>query len=292
MTDTTAKLERLRIVDDQLGRDGLPADKRKKLAAERERLLADEEVRREGRSAGGGAAGAEGTSGEIDFAAIPPAPGYDTLGEYQTEVARLAALPPHEYDRCRREEAKRLGVRIPTLDKAVQLARPQEDAGEGQGEPVSFEDPEPWPEPVAGAELLDALAGFLGDHLALRPHDGHKIALWIVHTYAFEAGFISPRLAITSATRRCGKSTLVDILSVLCSRALTADSLTVASTFRAVAVAKPTLLIDEADTFLKDNEELRGILNSGHKATGAVIRAVECKASGCPGSSGPSVRAP
>ena len=48
-----------------------------------------------------------------------------------------------------------------------------------------------------------------------------------------------------------------------------------ASTFRAVAVAKPTLLIDEADTFLKDNEELRGILNSGHKATGCVIRAVE-----------------
>jgi hypothetical protein len=42
-----------------------------------------------------------------------------------------------------------------------------------------------------------------------------------------------------------------------------------------VALAKPTLLIDEADTFLKDNQELRGILNSGHKATGSVIRAVE-----------------
>jgi putative DNA primase/helicase len=207
----------------------------------------------------------------IEFSAIPPAAGYDTLGEFEAEVIRLAALPPHEYDRCRRAEAKRLAVRTTTLDDAVKLARPREAASEGQGEALDFEDPEPWPEPVDGAQLLDALASFLGDHLALRPHDGHKIALWIVHTYAFEAGFISPRLAITSATKRCGKSTLVDILSALCSRALTADSLTVASTFRAVAVAQPTLLIDEADTFLKDNDELRGILNSGHKANGSVI---------------------
>jgi putative DNA primase/helicase len=82
-------------------------------------------------------------------------------------------------------------------------------------------------------------------------------------------------LAITSATKRCGKSTLVDILNALCSRAVMADSLTAAATFRVMAAARPTLLIDEADTFLENNEELRGILNSGHRATGAVIRAVE-----------------
>ena len=210
-----------------------------------------------------------------DFASIPPADGYDTLGEYAAEVARLAALPPHEYDRVRRSEAQRLGVRVGTLDKAVESTRPREAAGQGQGEPITFEDPDPWPDLVNGATLLDAIAAFLTDRLALRPHDGTKVALWVLHTYAFEAGFISPRLAITSATKRCGKSTLIDILSVLCSRAITADSLTVAVTFRAVAVAKPSLLIDEADTFLKDNEELRGILNSGHKATGSVIRAVE-----------------
>ena len=39
---------------------------------------------------------------------------------------------------------------------------------------------------------------------------------------------------------------------------------------------QPTLLIDEADSFLKDNEEMRGILNSGHTKTAAyVIRNVE-----------------
>jgi putative DNA primase/helicase len=37
---------------------------------------------------------------------------------------------------------------------------------------------------------------------------------------------------------------------------------------------RPTLLIDEADTFLSENEELRGILNSGHRKGGQVIRTV------------------
>jgi Protein of unknown function (DUF3631) len=41
---------------------------------------------------------------------------------------------------------------------------------------------------------------------------------------------------------------------------------------------RPTLLIDEADSFVKDNEELRGILNSGHtKAAANMIRNVDHK---------------
>jgi putative DNA primase/helicase len=44
--------------------------------------------------------------------------------------------------------------------------------------------------------------------------------------------------------------------------------------FRVVEAYRPTLLIDEADTFLPENEELRGILNSGHRQGGSVIRTV------------------
>jgi putative DNA primase/helicase len=36
----------------------------------------------------------------------------------------------------------------------------------------------------------------------------------------------------------------------------------------------PTLLIDEADTFIGDNEALRGVLNSGHKNGGQIVRSV------------------
>ncbi len=42
-----------------------------------------------------------------------------------------------------------------------------------------------------------------------------------------------------------------------------------------IEMAKPTLILDEAETFMKENEELRGIVNGGHtKATANVIRTV------------------
>src|SRR5262249_30551145 len=47
-----------------------------------------------------------------------------------------------------------------------------------------------------------------------------------------------------------------------------------AAIFRIVEQARPTLLIDEADTFLKENDELRGILNTGHRRGGQVLRTV------------------
>jgi putative DNA primase/helicase len=53
-----------------------------------------------------------------------------------------------------------------------------------------------------------------------------------------------------------------------------ASSITTASLFRTIEAARPTLLLDEADTFAKDNEELRGVLNAGHRRDGAVVRTV------------------
>ncbi|MCP4545109.1 MAG: hypothetical protein GY835_01430, partial [bacterium] len=44
--------------------------------------------------------------------------------------------------------------------------------------------------------------------------------------------------------------------------------------FRCVEKYRPSLLIDEADTFLHGKDELRGILNSGHQQDGSVLRTV------------------
>jgi hypothetical protein len=50
------------------------------------------------------------------------------------------------------------------------------------------------------------------------------------------------------------------------------SNVTPAAVFRVIEKYKPCLLIDEADTFLGVNDELRGILNSGHRKGGAVLR--------------------
>ena len=67
---------------------------------------------------------------------------------------------------------------------------------------------------------------------------------------------------------------MLEVLERLCRKALMASSLTPAAIYWVVDREKPTLLIDEADTFLPENGELRGILNSGHRNGGSVIRTV------------------
>ena len=54
-------------------------------------------------------------------------------------------------------------------------------------------------------------------------------------------------------------------------RALSASNISSAAVYRTVEAYCPTLLLDEADTFVKDNEELRGILNAGHTREKAFV---------------------
>ena len=75
---------------------------------------------------------------------------------------------------------------------------------------------------------------------------------------------------------RCGKTTLLDVLSFLVHRPISTGNATAAAIYRVVHKLRPTLLIDEADTFLVGNATLRGILNLGHrKNTAFVMRADE-----------------
>ena len=77
-------------------------------------------------------------------------------------------------------------------------------------------------------------------------------------------------------TKRCGKTTVLILLQYMTPRSELASNISASALFRYVEEVQPTLMIDEADSFIKDNEEMRGILNSGHTKTAAyVIRNVE-----------------
>jgi putative DNA primase/helicase len=135
-------------------------------------------------------------------------------------------------------------------------------------------EPEPWPKSVNGAEFLDRLAASIRRYVVMPDHAADIAALWVLHTYLLDCFGISPRLAITSPEKGCGKTTLLDVLSRLVMRPLPTANATASAIFRVVEMQQPTLLIDEADTFLSENEQLRGILNSGHRQGGSVIRTV------------------
>jgi putative DNA primase/helicase len=200
----------------------------------------------------------------------------DTMPESDDEaINRLAKLPMLNYERMREAEAQRLGIkRVSILDKLVTAARGDDDPAHSRS--VVLHDAVPWPDPVDGAELLDALASAIRRHVILTASQADALALWICHTWAFDRFDHTPRLAITSPTKRCGKSTLLDVLRATCRRTLKADNVSASGIFRTVEALRPlTLLIDEADSFLRDAEELRGVLNSGFERSGQVIRVVE-----------------
>ena len=192
------------------------------------------------------------------------------------EVARCAMLSPLEYDHVREEVAARLGIRVSTLDDEVKRTRPMPEAADGRGVALPMHDP--WDEPVDAAELLSSLARAIRRHVIVPQATADAIALWIAHTWVFGRFQHTPRLAIRSPVKRCGKTTLLDVLDATCCRPLRADNISASGVFRVVEALTPgALLIDEADSFLRDNEELRGILNSGFKAEGEVIRVAEVK---------------
>jgi putative DNA primase/helicase len=134
-------------------------------------------------------------------------------------------------------------------------------------------DTDPWPEPVITGQLLDQIVALSNKHVVLRPHGSTAIALWTLHAWTLDAAQNSPLLAIVSPVKRCGKTTLLTLLYHIVPRPLSTANMTAPVLFRAAELYQPTLLIDEADTFLTGKDDLRGMLNSGHsRDTAKVMR--------------------
>ena len=139
-----------------------------------------------------------------------------------------------------------------------------------QGHAVMLKDPEPWPEPVGGGLLLTELGQTFARFVALPKGAATALALWTVHAHALDAAYCSPLLVLTSPERRCGKTTTLKVLGAVVPRPLSAASISPAVLFRGVEKFHPTLLLDEAETAFRENEELRALVNAGHDRAGAV----------------------
>jgi putative DNA primase/helicase len=190
-------------------------------------------------------------------------------------IARLAKLDRASYETARTAEAAARKWRPSELDKMVAEARGADGSNAvRQGRAIHIERPAPWPEAVDGGELLTEIAAFLARHVFLPPGAADAIGVWALHTHCFAAFRNTPRLAFTSPEKRCGKTTALDALSHIVSGPLPTANITSAALFRTIERAAPAMMIDEADTFLRHNDDLRAALNAGHKRGGQVIRCV------------------
>jgi len=186
-------------------------------------------------------------------------------------VRTLATLSDVEYDKCREETAKDLGIRVTTLDNEVKKARRSADSSLS-GRAVLFEEIEPWPESIDGTALLDELSDTFSRYIILPEGAADTMALWAAYTHVFEAFLHSPRLNLSSPQKGCAKTLTLDVLQSVTPRSLRVENMTTAVLFRLIEKEAPTLLIDECDSFLNNNEDLRGGLNAGHKRGGGYPR--------------------
>ena len=195
--------------------------------------------------------------------------GKDDTGDDEL-IAQLAALPRLEYAKRRKDAAKRIGITVAELDKIVAQARGEVPSATPERWSVA-----PWDAAIDTTELLAALRDTFTRHVILLPHAAAAMALWTLHAWVLDAAHVSPFLMFTSPEMRCGKSTALAVLYRIGPRTALASNISPAAIFRYVEDSHPTLLIDEAETFVTGNEEVRGILNSGHtRDTATIIRLV------------------
>lgn len=180
---------------------------------------------------------------------------------------RLAKLNPVDYDRVRKEEAKALGIQVSTLDDAVKTIRNDDNAPPL----LPFAEVEPSDDPIEPSFVLNELVAAIKRYLVMDNEYSDALALWVTHTWFIDAVSVSPLLIITAPEKACGKTSVLTVCGFVVARPLSAANSTPSFLFRAIDTWKPTLLIDECDTFLRHSDDLRGLINAGHTRSSAFV---------------------
>jgi putative DNA primase/helicase len=192
----------------------------------------------------------------------------------ERHVAELSCLTDIKYALARASVARDLGLPVGILDRLVKEAR-RAATGVADNNSVVFPEADPWDAEIIPAVLLDEIRETILRFIVCEPEAAVAVALWIFFTWVIDRVDVAPLLVITAPEKRCGKSQLISLVGHLSFRPLPASNISSAAVFRVVEAHSPTLLLDEADTFMNENEELRGVINSGHTRESAfVIRTV------------------
>ena len=182
------------------------------------------------------------------------------------EIIRyLASLPKLEYERARKEQAKALNCRPAVLDDLVKAERNDES----EADRLPFAEVEPHPDPIDPAQLLDEVADTIRKIIVLDAEQAHAATLWVALTWFIDVVEYAPLAIINAPEKSCGKSHLLFLFGRMVCRPLMASNMRGATLFRIAEKWHPAILIDEADTFIKTDDDIAGLINAGHTRDGA-----------------------
>lgn len=134
---------------------------------------------------------------------------------------------------------------------------------------------------MEGHRLLDEVEKHLARYIVF-PGDAERVAvtLWVAHTHDLNAFESTPRLAFLSPEPGSGKTRALEVIDTLVPAPMHVLSASPAAIFRSLAKARRVLLLDEVDAVFgrrgkdENNEDLRAMLNAGHRAGATIPRCV------------------
>lgn len=132
-----------------------------------------------------------------------------------------------------------------------------------------------------GYEILDEMEqAFRRFTVQQNDQDYEALALWALYSHAARCFDYAPRLVLTSAEKRSGKSRTMEIAAALAYEPMMTASVSPAALYRSIPDDGGTLtvFVDEADTIFGRNatsetaEALRGFINAGFRRGAPTIR--------------------
>jgi hypothetical protein len=130
-------------------------------------------------------------------------------------------------------------------------------------------------------DVLSDVLAWLREYVAWpSSHAAVAVTLWAGHTHLVAEFESTPRLALLSPEKQCGKSRVLELLALLCHGAEGLSDASPAYLYRRIGDGPVTILLDEADAIWRRGkadesaEALRSIVNAGHRK-GAVVGRVE-----------------
>lgn len=131
-----------------------------------------------------------------------------------------------------------------------------------------------------GAQILTRISQWLRGYVAFPSnHAAAAVTLWAAHTHLVAHFDSTPRLALLSPEKQCGKTRVLELLELLSAGAETLSDASPAYLYRRIGAGQVTILLDEADAIWKRGrnsdetaEALRSIVNAGHRKSATVGR--------------------
>lgn len=121
---------------------------------------------------------------------------------------------------------------------------------------------------MTGQQLIEKWVAFLRRYVALSEGQALVCVLWVLNTYVYERFPVTPYLEIWAMGKRSGKSTLAEIMALMCRGGRVLATIRVLSMVKLIEAKEGAYVpfIEEAERFAKANlGDERSIIASGYR---------------------------